>query len=76
MGIRIVAHYILINVIVLTAGFWFQWYKTDHLGNIAAMLITIALIFGIVSALSWKKAAMDAKRMNEKLREFQQKKDS
>lgn len=75
MAIRIVAHYILINGIVLTAGFCFEWYRVDHLGSVAVMLLTIALIFGIVSALSWRKAAMDAKRMNEKLREFQQKKE-
>lgn len=74
MGIRIVVHYLLINVIVLTAGFWFGWYQIDHLGSIAVMLVTIALIFGIVSALSWTRDAGEARRMNEKLREFQQKK--
>lgn len=75
MAVRIVAHYILINGIVLTAGFCFEWYRVDHLGSVAVMLLTIALIFGIVSALSWRRAAVDAKRMNERLREFQQKKE-
>lgn len=74
MGIRILVHYLLINGIVLTAGFCFQWYSPDRLGSLAVMLLTIALIFGIVSAVSWTRAAGDAKRMNEKLREFQQKK--
>lgn len=75
MGIRIVVHYLLINGIVLTAGFCFKWYRPDRLGSVVVMLLTIALIFGIVSALSWRKAAVDAKRMNEKLRELQQKKE-
>lgn len=74
MGVRIVIHYLLINGIVLTAGFWFRWYRVDNLGSVVVMLITIALIFGIVSAISWRKSAADAKRMNERLREFQQKK--
>lgn len=76
MGIRVAAHYLLINGIVLTAGFWFQWYRIDHLGSVAVMLVTIALIFGVVSALSWTRDAGEAKRMNEKLREFQQKKEN
>ena len=75
MGIRIAVHYLLINGIVLTAGFWFRWYRLDHLGSIVAMLVTIALIFGIVSAISWTSDVGDAKRMNKKLREFQQKKE-
>lgn len=74
MGIRIFVHYLFINGIVLAAGFWFQWYSADDLGSVMIMLFTIALIFGVVSVLSWSKAAEDAKRMNEKLREFQEKK--
>lgn len=74
MGIRLLVHYLLINGIVLTAGFCFQWYSLEHLGSIAVMVVTIALIFGIVSVVSWTRASGDAKRMNEKLREFQQKK--
>ncbi|MCI9436584.1 MAG: DUF3021 domain-containing protein [Lachnospiraceae bacterium] len=74
MGFQIVGHYILINGIVLTVGFRFGWYRADHLGSISVMLVTIAVIFGLVSVLSWRKDAGDAKRMNEKLREFHQKK--
>lgn len=74
MGIRIVVHFLLTNVIVLTSGFCFQWYRSDDLGSVAVMLVTIALIFGVVSAFSWSRDAGEAKRMNDKLREFQQKK--
>lgn len=74
MGIRILIHYLLINGIVLTAGFRFEWYRADNLGSVVVMVVTIILIFGIVSAVSWSKSAADARRMNEKLREFQQKK--
>ena len=27
MGIRTVIHYLLVNGIVLGAGFWFEWYR-------------------------------------------------
>lgn len=44
------------------------------MGSVAVMLVIIALIFGVVSAFSWSRDAGEAKRMNDKLREFQQKK--
>jgi uncharacterized membrane protein len=74
MGIRTLIHYILINGIVLGAGFWFHWYRIDRIQSIAAMLITIALIFALVSAVTWAQRAEEAKRMNERLREYQEKK--
>ena len=74
MGIRTVIHYLLVNGIVLGAGFWFHWYRIDRIQSIAAMLITIALIFALVSAVTWAQRAEEAKRMNERLREYQEKK--
>ena len=74
MGIRTLIHYLLINGIVLGAGFWFHWYRIDRIQSIAAMLITIALIFALVSAVTWAQRAEEAKRMNERLREYQEKK--
>ena len=74
MGIRTLIHYLLINGIVLGAGFWFHWYRIDRSQSIAARLITIALIFALVSAVTWAQRAEEAKRMNERLREYQEKK--
>lgn len=37
------------------------------------MLLTIAVIFMIVSVISWTKSAEDARRMNERLKEYRQK---
>lgn len=76
MALRIGAHYLYINGVVLGAGFWFRWYRPDHLDSILSMLLTIAVIFGLVSVVSWRKAAADARRMNERLREYQQKKQA
>ncbi len=74
MGIRTLIHYLLINGIVLGAGFWFHWYRIDRIQSVAVMLITIALIFALVSAVTWAQRAEEAKQMNERLREYQEKK--
>lgn len=74
MGIRTVIHYLLVNGIVLGAGFWFEWYRIDRLGSVVSMVLTIAVVFGLVSAITWAQALEEAKQMNERLREYQQKK--
>lgn len=71
--VKMLIHYILINVIVLGGGAFFRWYDPSQLGHIAAMILAITLIFGVVTAISWKKSAADAARMNEKLEEYQKK---
>lgn len=61
-------HYFLINVIVLGAGYLFYWYDVKSIWNVLAMMLAIALIFGIVCATSWKKSVKEAVQMNEKLK--------
>lgn len=69
--VRRLLHYILINGIVLVSGIVFQWYNPAKIRNIVFMLLTIAVIFGVVSMLSWRQAALEAARMNERLEEYQ-----
>ncbi len=71
--VKTVIHYVLVNVIVLGSGALFEWYNPSKFYSIAAMVLTIAVIFGAVTAGSWKRAALDAARMNEKLEEYQKK---
>ncbi|GEM_PF-338732 len=73
---RTLVHYVLVNGIVLGSGAFFHWYNPSAIRNIVTMLLAIALIFAVVSAISWKKAEADAARMNEKLEEYQKKADS
>ena len=70
--IRVAIHYILINVIVLVFGRRFNWYQPTHLRSILSMLITIAVIFAIVSLMSWNRSAKDAKKLNERLEQYQE----
>lgn len=69
--VRKVIHYVLVNGIVLAAGIFFDWYDPGQFGSVTAMLASIAVIFLVVSGISWRKSAMDARRMNEKLQDLQ-----
>ena len=70
--IRVAIHYILINAIVLGFGSRFEWYRPTHLRSILSMLIAIAVIFTAVSVISWSLSAKDAKKMNERLEQYQE----
>lgn len=70
--IRKAIHYILINVIVLGFGSLFEWYQPAHLRSLLSMLFTIALIFAAVSFISWQNSVQDAKKMNERLEQYQE----
>ncbi len=70
--IRVAIHYILINVIVLGFGSRFHWYQPAHFKSTLYMLIAIAVIFAIVSLISWSLSAKDAKKMNERLERYRE----
>jgi len=69
--VRTLVQYVLINVIVLGSGALFYWYNPARFRSIAAMVLTIAIIFGVISVSSWRRAAADAARMNDRLEEYQ-----
>lgn len=70
--VKTVIHYVLVNVVVLSSGAFFNWYDPSHFRNVCAMVLVIALIFGVVSIISWRKSAADAARMNERLEKYQE----
>ena len=73
--IRCVIHYLMVNVIVVVCGIWFHWFHTDDLAQVIGMLILVAIIFLIVSAVSWKKVMREADLMNRRLAEYQDHKE-
>lgn len=75
LAVRILLHYLYINLVVLGAGVPFHWYNIRRPGSVAAMALGIAVVFAAVSAVSWTKDAWEASRMNEKLREHQGEKE-
>ena len=74
--VRTALHYLVINLIVLGFGNWFKWYHIDEWASLLAMLISIAVIYTIVSCLSWRKSKQDAQRMNERLMQYRGKKNA
>ena len=70
-GFLIFSHYLLINAIVLGAGYFFEWYDIKTMSNVIAMVVMIAVIYAVVVFIFWKKGVNDAEQMNRKLREYQ-----
>lgn len=70
--IRVCLHYIIINAIVLGFGWRFQWYHPSDIRSVIAMLVSIAAVFIFVTYVSQKRAAEDAKKMNEQLKKYQE----
>ena len=69
-------HYLLVNLIVLGCGLWFGWFYADNLLQIIGMLIVIAFVFVVVCITTWKREAHEAMLMNERLKAYQEKKES
>lgn len=76
MGIRILLHYLWVNLIVLGAGLRFCWYRTDHLSSVLSMELSITVIFVIATVIEMTKSFREAKRMNEKLKEYIENKEN
>lgn len=69
-----VLHYIIVNVVVLGGGILFGWFDADNLFMVLLMLLLIAVIYFLVSAIMWKRAENMASLMNEKLAEYRSRK--
>lgn len=72
MKIMCVVHYIIVNVIVIGCGLWFEWFYWDNLPQMVGIVIVIALVFLVVSAVSWKRSMQMAELMNQKLIAYQE----
>ncbi len=71
MKVRCIIHYLMVNVIVVGCGIWFEWFYADNLAQVIGMLILIAIIFTVVSVVSWRKVQKEAELMNQRLAEYQ-----
>ena len=71
--IKCILHYIWVNIVVVGCGLIFDWFNANSLPQVLSLLLMIATIFLIVSALTWHKAVKTANLMNDKLKDYQQK---
>lgn len=74
MAVRAGIHYVMCVMIVLCAGWLFDWYNMT-VRNVVSMVACITVIFAAVSVISWTRSARDAKQMNEKLQEYQRRQE-
>lgn len=72
----ILVHYLVINLIVLGCGIWFKWFQPEKLLEVIGMLLIIAFVFLVVSAVMWKMDKQVAVQMNERLREYQARREN
>ena len=73
MRIACLLHYLFNNVVVVGCGLWFEWIDAGNWLQIIGMILLVAVIFGVVSVITWKKAEKEAAMMNEKLVRYQEK---
>jgi len=73
MRLVCILHYLFNNVVVVGCGLWFGWIDAKNPLQIVGMVVLVAVIFSVVSVLSWKRAASEAEQMNEKLARYQEK---
>lgn len=76
MKIACLLHYLLNNVIVVGCGIWFGWIDVENWLQIIGMVVLVALVFAVVSILSWRKAEKEAVLMNEQLVKYQKKREA
>ena len=70
--VRYILHYVYTNAVVLGCGVWFGWFYADNFPMVLGMVLVIALVFLLVSAIVWNKNKKMAALMNERLKGYQQ----
>lgn len=65
-------HYAEVNAVVLGCGIRFQWFYPNDLPMVLGMVIPIALVFILVSVITWNRNRKMAALMNKRLEEYQQ----
>ncbi len=74
--LRIILHYIYINVVVLGCGIAFQWFYLEQIPMVVGMLVNIAVIFTIVMMVLKYRHKRLADRFNQRLAEYNRNKDN
>lgn len=73
--IRYILHYIMITVIILIAGWWFNWYNITLLGFIF-MIISVAAVYGFTALTNWLSCKHSADELNKILEQRRNNKNS
>lgn len=66
--LRIIAHYFIMNGIILGGGGFFGWFDIHEPLQVAMMALSVAIIFFIISLYSWTKGNREAQKLNQRLK--------
>ncbi|MFR2443794.1 MAG: DUF3021 domain-containing protein [Ruminococcus sp.] len=70
--IWIAVHYIAVTIVVLICGYFYHWYCWN-VGNVIAMCLTSAGVYGFTFFLNYYRNKIIANAMNEKLEQYHSK---
>jgi len=68
MAFRIICHYLYINLLVFVGAFLWEWIRPGILREVLVMLLLIAVVYAIVTIVSFQKEERTAKDLNLMLR--------
>lgn len=74
MGIRILLHYLYINIVVFGCAVFFDWYDVRNVKKSGFMFLCIIVVFIVVSGIIYQNAKHMSEALNHRLKEYQDKK--
>lgn len=72
--IRILVHYIYINIVVFSCAVLFDWYDVRDIKKSGFMFLCIIVVFAVTSSIVWQNAKRMSEALNNRLKEYQDKK--
>lgn len=66
---RQLLYYLYVNVVVMTCGYFFQWYYVENRKMVLGMEAVILAVFILVTLAAYLIDYKEAQKMNKKLRE-------
>ena len=74
--VRVILHYLLINLFVLGGGSYFGWFDIHEPISLLLMAASVAVVFAVISIYSWKKGRQEADQLNHRLKGYRKDKDT
>lgn len=67
--VRMIIHYILINVVIIGGSYIFDW-NDNSINQIIGLMIIILCVYAFVFLVTYKSDKNDAEKLNEKISEY------
>jgi hypothetical protein len=70
MKLRIILHYLYINVVVLTGAFLWEWLIPGYTIQILVMFLLIAAVYSAITIITFRQEERTAEKLNIRLRKM------